>query len=166
MSVAASMLPEFDQEMASTRKVFERFPDDKLEWRPHEKSMTMSGLATHVANMVNWGAITLQQDSFDVSPDGKPYRETPIASRAELLEKFDAAVKATRAALEATSDEAMMKPWSLLGNGHVFFTMPRVACLRGMVLNHIIHHRAQLCVYYRLNDVPVPGLYGPSADES
>lgn len=166
MSISASLLPEFDQETAGTRKTLERLPEDKLDWRPHPKSMTMAGLATHIANMMNWGIITLTQDSFDVQPPGSaPYRETPIQSRAELLEKFDANAASFRAALAATSDEAMMTNWSLLAGGNVMFTMPRVAVIRGMIFNHIIHHRAQLCVYYRMNDVPVPSLYGPSADE-
>jgi uncharacterized damage-inducible protein DinB len=166
MSLAQSLLPEFDQEMAGTRTTLERVPEDKLDWRPHEKSMTMGGLATHIANMVNWATVTLTQDSFDFQPEGsEPYREEPVKSRAELLAKFEQALASARTALAATSDETMMKNWSLLGGGKVMFTMPRIACLRGMILNHIIHHRAQLCVYLRMNDVPVPALYGPSADE-
>jgi uncharacterized damage-inducible protein DinB len=166
MSISASLLPEFDQETAGTRQTLERFPDDKLDWRPHEKSMTMAGLATHIANMMNWGIITLTQDEFDVQPSGaEPYREEPVQSRAELLEKFDTNAAAFRAALAAASDEALMTNWSLLSGGNVLFTMPRIACIRGMIMNHIIHHRAQLGVYYRMNDIPVPALYGPSADE-
>ena len=103
---------------------------------------------------------------FDFQPEGsEPYRETAITSRAELLAKFDQGVAAARTALAAASDEVMMGNWSLLKGGTAMFTMPRIACLRGMILNHIIHHRAQLCVYLRMNDVPVPALYGPSADE-
>lgn len=166
MSIAQSLLPEFDQEMAGTRKTLERVPEDKLDWRPHEKSTTMAGLATHIANMLNWATLTLTQDSFDFQPEGsEPYREEAVKSRAELLEKFDKALASARAALAETSDEAMMKNWSLLKGGNAVFTMPRIACLRGMIFNHIIHHRAQLCVYFRMNDVPVPALYGPSADE-
>ncbi|MFN7930439.1 MAG: DinB family protein [Blastocatellia bacterium] len=166
MSIAQSLLPEFDQEMVGTRKTLERVPDDKLNWRPHEKSMTMAGLATHIANMLNWATVTLTQDNFDFQPEGsEPYREESITSRAELLAKFDQGATATRAALAASSDEAMMANWSLLKGGVALFTMPRVAVLRGMIFNHIIHHRAQLCVYLRMNDVPVPALYGPSADE-
>jgi len=167
MSISASLLPEFDQEAAGTRKTLERLPEDKLDWRPHEKSMTMAGLATHIANMLNWGVITIAQNEFDVQPQGsEPYREEPVKSRAELLEKFDASLASFRAALAGASDEAMMENWSLLAGGNVLFTMPRVACIRGMIMNHIIHHRAQLCVYYRMNDIPVPALYGPSADEN
>ncbi|HEX4950412.1 MAG TPA: DinB family protein [Blastocatellia bacterium] len=166
MSLSASLLPEFDQETAGTRKTLERLPEDKLDWRPHEKSMAMAELATHIANMLGWGTITLTQDSFDMQPPGAaPYHEEPVKSRAELLEKFDANVAAFRSALAAASDEAMMADWSLLRGGNVLFTLPRIGCIRGMILNHIIHHRAQLCVYYRLNDIPVPPLYGPSADE-
>lgn len=166
MSISASLLPEFDQEAAGTRQTLERFPEDKLDWSPHEKSMTMASLATHIANMMNWGILTLTQDNFDVQPSGaEPYHEEPVKSRAELLEKFDTNLAAFRAALAAASDEALMTNWSLLAGGNVLFTMPRVAVLRGMIFNHIIHHRAQLCVYYRMNDIPVPALYGPSADE-
>ena len=166
MSIAQSLLPEFDQEMAGTRKTLERVLDDKLDWRPHEKSMTMGGLATHIANMLNWATITLTKDSFDFQPEGsEPYRETQVKSRAELLAKFDQGLTAARAALAATTDEAMMEKWSLLKGGNAVFTMPRIACLRGLILNHLIHHRAQLGVYLRMNDVSVPALYGPSADE-
>lgn len=166
MSIAQTLLPEFEQEMAGTRKTLERVPEDKLDWRPHEKSMTMGGLATHIATMMNWATVTLTQDSFDFQPEGsEPYREEPVNSRAELLEKFDQALASARTALAETGDEAMMKTWSLLGGGKVLFTMPRLACLRSMIFNHMIHHRAQLCVYLRMNDVPVPALYGPSADE-
>ena len=167
MSISASLLPEFDVEMWKTRKTLERVPEDKLDFRPHAKSMTMGGLATHIANMLGWAKITIEQDSFDYAPPGSElYHEEPIKSRAELLAKYDEALAATRAALAAVSDEAMMTDWSLLAGGKVVFTMPRVACLRSMIFSHLIHHRAQLCVYLRMNDVPVPALYGPSADES
>src|SRR5262249_48358944 len=166
MSIAESMLPEFDQEMAGTRKTLERVPEDKLDWRPHAKSFTMGGLATHIATMIGWATVTIEQDSFDVQPPGaESYKEEPIKSRAELLERFDKGLASARAALAATGDEAMMAPWSLLAGGQTVFTMPRVACLRSMIFNHLIHHRAQLTVYLRMNDVLVPALYGPSADE-
>lgn len=167
MSIAQMLLPEFDQESATTRKVLERCPEDKYGWKPHEKSFSMAALATHVANIPSWMVLTMNQDSFDVNPPGSPpYREDPVASRAELLEKFDSNTTAARAALEGVSDDQMMKPWSLLSGGKIMFTMPRSAVLRGMIMNHAIHHRAQLSVYLRLNDVPVPAMYGPSADES
>ena len=166
MPIAAMLLPEFDQEMANTRKTLERVPEDKFDWRPHTKSFTMVALATHITNMAGWLKDTMKTDQLDIAPPGAPpYKEEPAKSSADLLQKFDANVKAARAALEAASDEAFETPWSLLATGNVLFTMPRGAVVRGMILNHIIHHRAQLTVYLRLNDIPVPALYGPSADE-
>src|SRR5262249_48629454 len=166
MSIAQSLLPELEQEMAGTRKTLERIPEDKFEWRPHPKSFTMIALATHIANMVGWGTVTIKQDSFDYAPPGaEPYKEEPAKSVPALLETFDKGLAEFRKALAGASDEALLKDWSLLGGGKVVFTMPRVACLRGIIFNHLVHHRAQLGVYLRMNDVPVPALYGPSADE-
>jgi uncharacterized damage-inducible protein DinB len=161
------MLPEFDQEMANTRKTLERVPGDRIDWRPHDKSYTMGALATHLANLVTWGAMSIEQDSFDMTPkDGEPPRTEPAATVAEVLEAFDENVAVTRAALAGASDETLMSPWSLIMNGEALFTMPKVAVVRSFVMNHMIHHRAQLTVYLRLNDIPVPSIYGPSADES
>jgi uncharacterized damage-inducible protein DinB len=166
MSIAASMLPEFDHEMANTRKTLERIPDNKFDYKPHPKSMTFGALASHVALIPEWGAITVKEDDFDFAPVGKPAWSPPkITTNAELLKAFDKGVKELRAALESASDAAMMKQWSLKAGGKAIFTMPRVAALRSMIFNHAIHHRAQLGVYLRLNDLPVPGVYGPSADE-
>lgn len=162
MSIAQSLLPEFDQEMANTRRVLERFPEDKLSYKPDPKSMSLARLAGHVAEMVGWGASVLQADSFNLTPDMKPLEPS---SRQQLLSELDKNVAAVRAALAATSDDAFQKSWKLTMGDHVIFDMPRIAVFRSMVMNHIIHHRAQLTVYYRLTGVPVPGLYGPSADE-
>lgn len=167
MSISASLLPELEQELASTRKALERLPADKFGWKPHDKSMTMGALATHIANMYGWGTMTLNTESFDVAPaGGEPYKEEPAATTEELLAKLDKNASEFKAALATATDEQLMAPWSLLGGGNVLFTMPRVACIRGMILNHIVHHRGALTVYMRINDVPVPGLYGPSADEA
>ncbi len=167
MSISANLLPEFDREMENTRKTLERVPDDKFGWKPHPKSGSMGWLASHIATMTGWLEDTLTKESFDVSPAGsEPVRMPEAHSRKELLDLFDKGVKRGRAALEATSDEAFLKPWSLLAGGKPMFTMPRVAVVRSFVMNHIIHHRAQLGVYLRLNDVAVPSIYGPSADES
>ena len=167
MSIAAMMLPEFDQEMANTRKALERIPEAKFDFTPHAKSFTMIGLATHIKNMIGWLVDTLKSDSFDIAPPGAPpYKEEPAKSVADLLESFDKNVVAARAALAAASDESFATQWSLLNGGEVMFAMPRGAVIRGMILNHVIHHRGQLSVYLRLNDVPVPALYGPSADET
>jgi uncharacterized damage-inducible protein DinB len=152
--------------MASTRKVLERCPEDKFGWKPHQKSCSMGALATHIVNMTGWTVDTIEKDSFDVQPPGAPpYKEEPVKSQKELLERFDKNVVSARAAIAGASDEHLMKPWSLLAGGQTLFTMPRIACLRGFVMNHTIHHRAQLGVYLRLNDIPVPAIYGPSADE-
>ncbi|MDQ3816895.1 MAG: DinB family protein [Acidobacteriota bacterium] len=167
MRMSEMLLPEFDREMANTRKTLERVPDEKLDWRPHAKSMTMRDLATHLANLVSWTVHTIDKDALDIAPAGQPpLRPQPVNSAKEAVEVFDKNVAAAREALAGASDEHLLQPWSLVIGGKTMFTMPRVATLRGMVMNHTIHHRAQLGVYLRLNDVPVPSLYGPSADES
>ncbi|MFZ0737649.1 MAG: DinB family protein [Candidatus Acidiferrales bacterium] len=166
MAMNQALLVEFDQEMAKTRNTLERVPDDKFDWKPHPKSGTMGWLGNHIANMTGWAADTLTSESFDFSPGGKQIQMPSAKNRKELLANFDKGAAVTRTALAKASDQDMMKTWTLLQNGTVIFAMPRAAVLRGMILNHIIHHRAQLCVYYRLNDIPVPALYGPSADEA
>lgn len=166
MSISQTLLPEFDQETANTRKTLERVPGDKLGFKPHDKSMTMGRLAQHIAEMAGWGCTTLTSDSFDIAPVGQPpYQPQPIESVQQLISTFDKGSADLRAALAAASDESLMQPWSLLSGGKPIFTMPRIAVLRGMIMNHTVHHRAQLGVYLRLNDVPVPSIYGPSADE-
>jgi uncharacterized damage-inducible protein DinB len=163
VTISQMLLPEFDQEMASTRKILERVPDDKFGWKPHEKSMTMGRLASHVAEMANWAAETINRDKLEFSRGTKPYLAT---STAELLEALDRNVAAGRAAIAGASDEHLAQPWSLVFDGHTVFTMPRVNVLRSVVMNHLIHHRGQLSVYLRLNDVAIPGMYGPSADDA
>ena len=166
MAIRDGLLPEFDQEMANARRTLERVPDDKLTWKPHPKSGAMGWLAGHVAQLPSWAGIAVGQDSLDLEPDGKPTTPPPPPkSRQEILEMFDKSVAAGRAAIAGASDEHLLKPWTLLKNGQTIMTLPRVAVLRSFVLNHLIHHRAQLGVYLRLNDLPVPSIYGPSADE-
>ena len=166
MSISASLLPEFDQEMANTRTALERMPDDKFDWKPHEKSGTMGWLANHLANLPSWTVYTINQDSLDLAPtDGESIKWEGKGSRQELLDYFDKNVGAARAAIAEASDEEFLKPWSLLKGGVTLMTLPKIAVMRGFVMNHIIHHRGQFTVYLRLNDVPVPPLYGPSADE-
>src|SRR5262252_1158313 len=166
MSFSQMMLPEFDHEMANTRKTLERVPDDKFSWKPHEKSMTLGGLATHLSNIPSWTKETFGRDELDIAPPGGPeYRLEEAKSTAELLKAFDGHVVSARATLEAASDENWAGKWSLLMGGKTIFTLPRTAVMRGFVMNHLIHHRAQLGVYLRLLDVPVPSIYGPSADE-
>ena len=167
MSISQSLLPEFDMEMAKTRKVLARVPEEKFGWKPHEKSMTMGRLAGHLAELTSWVGDTISKDAFDIDPPGggHKFEAYTAKSRQETLDFFDKNVAAARAAIAGASDETLMKPWSLLRGGTPMFTMPRVAVLRGFVMNHTIHHRAQLGVCLRLNDVPVPSIYGPSADE-
>ena len=167
MSLNEMLLPEFDQEMATTRKFLDRIPDDKFAWKPHEKSMSLGQLAAHLAEMPGWTVPTIEQESLDLAPPGGPsFQPTKTRSRQETLELFDKNIAAARNAIVGATDVQLMKPWSLLMGGNVIFTMPRIAVLRSMVMNHNVHHRAQLGVYFRLNNVPVPGTYGPSADEA
>ena len=160
MSVAASYLPEFDQEMATTRRVLERVPDDKAEWKPHAKSFSMAHLAQLVARMPGWITSAVAHDKLDLAVYPGYSNETT----ATLLAEFDRNVAEARAALQATSDTEMMERWSLVRGDQVLFTAPRRAIIRNHT-NHLIHHRGQLTVYLRLVDVPVPMVYGPTADE-
>jgi uncharacterized damage-inducible protein DinB len=166
MGLSKALLPEFDNEMANTRKTLERVPDDRFDWKPHEKSTAMGGLAGHLANLPSWGSLAVGSDSFDMAPGGQPVKAPVLSSGKDLLAKFDENVATTRAAIAGASDEELFKPWALLSNGNTLLTMPKIAVLRSFVMNHMIHHRAQLGVYLRLNDIPVPSIYGPSADES
>jgi uncharacterized damage-inducible protein DinB len=166
MPIRDSILPEFDYEMSATRKTLERVPEGKPDWKPHEKSMKMSRLAGHLAELPTWAVHSLNQDSVDIAPaGGAPPTPRVMSSRKKLLEDFDKNVAEARAAIAAASDEKFMQPWSLLKGGQTLMTMPRIVVLRNFVLNHNVHHRAQLGVYLRLNNVPVPSIYGPSADE-
>ena len=163
MSIAQSLLAEFDQEMANTRRTLERLPEDKLDWQPDPKSMSMARLAAHVAEMPSWASLTLQTDELDFAAGG--YTPAVAKSRDHLLQLADENAKAAREAIATATDADFMKPWTLRSGSQIFFTMPKIAVIRSMVMNHIIHHRGQLTVYYRMNAVPVPALYGPSADE-
>jgi len=163
MSIAQGLLPEFDMETASTRRTLERLPEDKLNWTPDPKSMSLGRLAAHVAEMPGWAALTMNTNELDFAAGG--YVPAVATTREQVLKIADDNAKAARAAIAAASDEDFMKPWTLRQGDQVFFTMPKIAVIRGMVMNHTIHHRGQLTVYYRMNGVPVPALYGPSADE-
>ena len=166
MSISQGFLGEFDHEMANTRKSLERVPEGKFDWKPHPKSMSMGALAAHIAMIPHWGKLTLETPGFDVNPPGGQQARPPeLKTKAEILGFFDKQVPETRAAIAAASDQTMMAPWTFSNAGKTVFTLPRVGVLRAMIMNHVIHHRAQLGVYLRLNDVPVPSIYGPSADE-
>ena len=166
MSLSRAMLPEIDQEMANTRTTLERVPSESFDWKPHERSFSFGELANHLARLPGWGAATLGTESMDIDPEKGEFVPPPPAENIEgVLDVFEKSVAEFRSALEAASDEELMKPWALLHGGKELFQMPRIAVIRGMILNHIVHHRGQLTVYLRLNDLPLPPLYGPSADE-
>jgi len=166
MKLSELFLSEFDNEMNTARKTLERIPEDKLSWKPHEKSMQLDRLAGHVAELAGWPVPTIEQDSLDFRPPGQPpFQPTFATSRKQVLEIFDKNCEQSRRAISQASDEHLMKNWSLLNGGQTLMTMPRFAVLRSFCLNHMIHHRAQLGVYLRLNNIPVPSVYGPSADE-
>lgn len=166
MPLADSMLPEFDHEMANTRKTLERVPDDKFNWKPHEKSFSMGSLASHLSNLPSWTNVAVETDEFDMAPGGNRMTTPECHNQKELLAIFDENVAKARASMAGVSDEKLFGTWSLKNNGQHILSMPRIAVLRNFVLNHNVHHRAQLGVYLRLNDIPVPSIYGPSADES
>ena len=162
MAIVDALLPEFDRETTTTRKLLERVPDDKWDWKPHEKSMSLRQLASHLATLPSWGEMTMTQPEFDLGGD---FKQPEMHNRADLVATFDKVVAATRQAMTGKSDAEMMAPWTLKRSGKTIFTMPKIAVMRSFVLNHLIHHRGQLSVYLRLNDVPLPSIYGPSADE-
>jgi uncharacterized damage-inducible protein DinB len=161
MAIKDALLAEYDHEMGTTRKLLERIPDNKLAWRPHAKSMAFGEIASHLGNIPNWAAPILNDSSFDLA--NVPHQEAKT-SRAEILAFFDASSGSTRRLMDK-SDAEYLAPWTLKRGGQLMFTLPRVAAFRSFVLNHTIHHRGQLSVYLRLNDIPVPSIYGPSADE-
>lgn len=162
MPIAEMLLPEFDQEMKNTRKLLECVPDGKFDYKPHEKSMTLGRLAAHVAEMPNYAIGTLTMENMNFTGEEKPFAP---ATRKELLEAFDKTSAQARELLAKATDEDLAKVWTLTYKGQQVFSMPRAAVLRSMVLSHLIHHRGQLGVYLRMNNVEFPGMYGPSADE-
>ncbi|HYM24842.1 MAG TPA: DinB family protein [Vicinamibacterales bacterium] len=165
MTIAELLVPEFDQEMGSTRKVLERVQDVKFGWKPHDKSFSMGQLASHIVTSLSWAVDTMNKPEFDLSTVSREEMSKTARDRAELIAWFDANVAKTRPALQKPDGEYLV-PWTLRNGAQVLFTMPRYNCIRGFFLNHIVHHRAQLGVYLRLNNISVPGVYGPSADES
>ena len=162
MSINQSLLPEFDQEMSNTRKTLERVPDGKFAFKPHPKSMALGSLATHLATINHWSEAIFGMDSFDVTTAPKTQE---LKSTAEVLASFDQTTATARKLIAATSDVDFVKPWTLKAGSHTVLSMPRIAVIRTFLLSHSIHHRAQLGVYLRLNDIAVPSIYGPSADE-
>lgn len=164
MSVGERLLPEFDHEMAGTRRVLERVPLERYDWTPHPKSFSLGRLANHLATLLRWGSTAMSSQEYDFAQGG--LARADFRTREALLAGFDEALAATRAAIAGATDAALAEPWTLRNGDHVLFTLPRVVVLRNMVFNHNVHHRGQMTVYLRLLEIPVPGLYGPSADEA
>jgi uncharacterized damage-inducible protein DinB len=163
MGLNTALLAELQQEAATSRKVLERIPESAFDWKPHEKSMSMGKLATHVAEMFTWFKTAIQTPELDFAKE--EYKPFEPKSSQELLDYFDKNVSEAKQALESMSDDVLKENWSLKNGEQVYFTMPKAAVLRAFCYSHIIHHRGQLSVYLRLNDIPVPSIYGPSADE-
>ncbi|MEO1366137.1 MAG: DinB family protein [Acidobacteriota bacterium] len=167
MSIAQTMLPEYDHEMANTRKYIEHAPEGHNDWKPHGKSMSLGELISHMVELPAWLQSTMSETELDMAPvGGEPYKTQQLDSKEAMLEAFDRGVAAGREALAGASDQDLMVEWTLKSGGHTIMSMPRVAVYRSFVMNHLFHHRGQLGVYYRLLDAPVPAIYGPSADES
>jgi uncharacterized damage-inducible protein DinB len=161
-TIKNGLLAEYDHEVATTRKLLERLPDDKLSWKPHQRSMSLGGLATHLCNIPNWARVILEASHFDLA--ASPPHLEPKTSRAEILTFFDTSTTETRRAMDK-SDPEYLTLWALKRGGQEMFSMPRITAFRTFVLYHLVHHRGQLSVYFRLNDIPVPPIYGPTADE-
>ena len=165
MPLNEMLLPEFDQEAATTRLLLERVPAKDADWKPHPKSMTLGALAAHVANLAAWLGTTLTTTELDLNPPGgSPFVPPGFTSVEALLASFDKNVASSRAALAKATDADFAVPWTLRSGDQVYFTAPRTVVARSFVLSHLIHHRAQLGVYLRLRDVPLPPCYGPTAD--
>jgi uncharacterized damage-inducible protein DinB len=165
MAIGNGIIMELKHEAVNTRKMLERVPFEKATWKPHEKSTGLVPLAAHVARVLSWVERAMTKDEFDMGvPGAFPKIELP-KNTAELLQGLDNNVAQAIKHLESATDEVLMKPWTFRNGDHVIFTMPKAAVVRNMALNHMYHHRGQLSVYLRLLDVPVPGMFGPSADE-
>ncbi len=163
MPIGQGLLNEFENESALTRRCLERIPEDKFDYKPHEKNLTMVALASHIVDMPEWGTQTLDTPEMDIDPE--TYKPWIAESTADLLAKWDEHADGLKKRLARSTDEEMMVPWALKMGGQEVFRLPRVAVLRSMIFNHMIHHRAQLTLYFRLLDLSVPAIYGPSADE-
>ncbi len=165
MAIKDALLPEYDHEMATTRRLLALVPEAELAWKPHDKSMSMGQLAGHIANLPLWCLMTLDRAVLDLDTIGDAARLGQPASREALLNAFDTQAAAARTALAVRTDPDLLAPWTLKKGGHEIFTLPRISAIRSFVMNHMIHHRGQLSVYLRLKNIPLPPIYGPTADE-
>ncbi len=163
MNIIDPIIGEYQHEAATTRRLLERVPEDKLDWKPHHKSMSLGQLASHIAEISSWSGAVFDMDVFDLDPSYVPFA---AKSRKELLDTFDKNVQETVAKMKGQPNDRLMASWKMtMGGGDTLFEMPRIAVIRAFLISHIIHHRGQLSVYLRLHDVPIPSIYGPSADE-
>lgn len=163
MPMIDAVLAEFQHEAATTRRLLERVPEQKFDWKPHEKSMTLGQLTHHIAEMPGWMAVVGHQDELDMAQEQE--RPEPPTSTSQLLELYDQSVETFRQKAAGLSDGEMMKPWKLRSGEEIHFEIPRAAAVRTFILNHLVHHRGQLSVYLRLLEVPLPSIYGPTADD-
>jgi uncharacterized damage-inducible protein DinB len=163
MAFKEALLAEFDHEIGSTRRLLERVPDAQFGWKPHEKSYSLGDLSGHIANLLTWTNWILESTELDLATVSE--RPAPPASRDEVLGRLDLNAQHARARLAEQTDASLLAVWTLKNGGREMFTMPRSSVLRSFVFNHLIHHRGQLTVYLRLQNVPLPSLYGPTADE-
>lgn len=162
MPLKKFLIDEFDHEMTNTRKTLERVPADKWDWKPHPKSGSLGWLAGHIATLPGFGTAIIRKPSLEIAGANFPR----VDSHAVLIDTFDRAAEDTRQALSGLAEDQLDHNWTLTNNGQTIFTLPRYMALRSMCFNHVVHHRAQLTVYLRQLNVPVPALYGPSADEA
>lgn len=167
LSISEKLLPEFDREFSTTRKFLALVPDDKISWKPHVKSMELGRLALHIADFTERAGNVLTQASRVVTADDLAKRQGAwkTATRDSIVDRFDSHLNSAREALASTTDAAWNAPWQLEFMGRKVFDGPRGLAYRSIVVSHMIHHRAQLGLYLRLNDIAIPGSYGPSADE-
>lgn len=164
MALNESLIAELKQEAANTRKMLERATEKSFAWKPHEKSMTLGGLAQHLAEIPMWVGVSVDQDELDFAKSD--YKPKTATTTEELLKTFDENLENAVKSLKNASDEKLMGTWTMRNGEKIYFTMPKTAVVRYFVLNHSIHHRGQLSVYLRLLDVPLPQIYGPTADDS
>jgi uncharacterized damage-inducible protein DinB len=164
ISLRTSLLSEYDDEIAITRRLLDRLNDAAFAWKPHDRSMSLGDLATHLANIPHWGSSILSRDAYDLERDHSA-STADLGSRAAVLATFNRHAAEARQELVGRSDAELIAPWSLLRDGELVMSLPRATAVRRFLLNHLVHHRGQLTVYLRMQNVPLPPLYGPTADE-